>query len=63
MGPWMMVVFAMFMLCSGVLGSDLVSSETLALGPQNPITMRIKESSFYPWPVASLCVSVILVLG
>lgn len=43
MGPLMMVLFAVFMLCPWVMGSDLVSSATLALGQQNPMTIRMRK--------------------
>lgn len=38
-----MVLFAVFMLCPWVMGSDLVSSATLALGQQNPMTIRMRK--------------------
>lgn len=46
MEPLMMVLFSVFKLCPGTMGSDLMSSATLALGQQRPVTMRMRKFLF-----------------
>lgn len=55
MWPLMIVLFAVLMLCPGVLGSVLAASENLASRTAKPYNHEYEEISFCPWPVVSLC--------
>lgn len=55
MWPLIIVLFAVLMLCPGMLDSDLASSENLASGTAKPYNHEYEEISFYPWPVVSPC--------